>query len=173
MFITIGIAAVALVAATAAFGSALTTTATVTGTSGISLGLPTNPTISDTLDGTNQTVTYAPQLAVTDARGTGAGWNLQISATPFSDGSGHTLAAGTITAAAQACHALSSCTSATTSGIALPLTLSTGPAKFFNAAAASGLGQLDVTPTVSVAIPGNSYAGTYTSTVTIATTTGP
>jgi hypothetical protein len=173
IIIVIGIAAVALVAATAAVAGNLTTTATVTGTAGISLNLPSNPSITDTLDGTDQTVTYAPVLGVVDARGSGAGWNLQISSTTFSDGSGHTLAAGSVTATAQACHAGSSCTAATNSGITLPLTVTTTAAKFFSAALNTGLGKIDVTPTMSVLIPGNAYAGTYTSTVTLAATTGP
>jgi hypothetical protein len=173
IIIVIGIAAVALVAATAAVAGNLTTTATVTGTAGISLNLPSNPSITDTLDGTDQTVTYAPVLDVADARGTGAGWNLQISATTFSDGATHTLAPGTVTAASQACKAGSTCTAAVNSGITLPLTITGVAAKFFNASALSGLGKIDVTPTISVLIPGNAYAGTYTSTVTLAATTGP
>ena len=173
IIIIIGIAAVALITATAAVAGTLTTTATVSGTAGISLNLPSNPSITDTLDGTDQTVTYAPVLGVVDARGTGAGWNLQISATTFSDGSGHTLAPGTVTAASQACTSGSTCTAAVNSGITLPLTITGVAAKFFNAAALSGLGKLDVTPTISVLIPGNAYAGTYTSTVTLAATTGP
>ena len=173
IFIITAVAAVALVAATAALAGTLTTTATVTGTAGVSLNLPSNPSVSDTLDGTDQNVTYNPVLGVVDARGTGAGWNLQISATSFSDGAGHTLAPGTLTAAAQACHSGSSCTAATNSGISLPLTISGIAAKFFNAALNTGLGKLDITPTIDIAIPGNSYAGTYTSTVTLAATTGP
>jgi WxL domain surface cell wall-binding len=171
--ITLGIAAVALVAATAAFAGTLTTTATVAGTAGISLNLPANPSISDTLDGTDQTVSYAPILGVVDARGSGAGWNLTISATNFSDGSGHSLAPGTVTAVAAACHSGSTCTAATSSGISYPLTVTSTAAKFFNAASNTGLGKIDVTPTVQVAIPGNAYAGTYTSTVTLAAATGP
>lgn len=167
------IVAVALVTATAALAGTLTATATVSGTAGVSLNLPSNPSISDTLDGTDQTVSYAPVLGVVDARGSGAGWNLQISATTFSDGAGHTLAPGTVTAAAQACHSGSSCTAATNSGITLPLTITGTAAKFFNAAANTGLGKIDVTPTVQVAIPGNTFAGTYTSTVTLAAATGP
>jgi len=173
IFVIIGIAAVALVAATAALAGTLTTTATVTGTAGVSLNLPGNPSVSDTLDGTDQNVTYAPVLGLVDARGTGAGWNLQISASSFSDGAGHTLAPGSVTAAAQACHAGSSCTAATNSGISLPLTINGTAAKFFNATLNTGLGKLDVTPTIDIAIPGNSYAGTYTSTLTLAATTGP
>jgi hypothetical protein len=173
IIISFGIAAVALVVATAAIAGSITTTATVSGTAGISLNLPANPSITDTLDGTDQTVNYAPVLGVVDARGTGAGWNLQISATSFSDGAGHTLAPGTVTATAQACHAGSSCTAATNSGITLPLTITGTAAKFFNAAVNTGLAKLDVTPTIAVAIPGNSFAGTYTSTVTLAAATGP
>jgi WxL domain surface cell wall-binding len=169
----IGFAAVALVAATAAFAGSLTTTANVSGTAGISLNLPANPSFSDTLDGTDQTVSYAPVLGLVDARGSGAGWNLQISATSFSDGAGHTLAPGSVSSAAQACHAGSSCTAATNSGITLPLTVSGTAAKFFNAATNTGLGKLDITPTIAVQIPGDAYAGTYTSTVTLAATTGP
>ncbi len=167
------IAALALVTATAAFAGTLTATATVSGTAGVSLNLPSNPSVSATLDGTDQTVSYAPVLGVVDARGSGAGWNLQISATNFSDGSGHTLAPGTVTAAVQACHSGSSCTAATNSGITLPLTITGTAAKFFNAAVNTGLGKVDVTPTIQVAIPGNSFAGTYTSTVTLAAATGP
>jgi hypothetical protein len=172
--ITLGVAVVALVASSAAFAAQnLTATATVSGTAGVSLNLPSNPTISDLLDGTDQTVSYAPVLGVVDARGSGAGWNLQISATSFSDGSGHTLAPGTVTGVSTACHTGSTCTAATSSGITYPLTVTNTAAKFFNAALNTGLGKIDVTPTVQVAIPGNAYAGTYTSTVTLAAATGP
>ena len=167
------IAALALVTATAAVAGTLTATATVSGTAGISLTVPSTPSVSATLDGSDQTASYSPVLGVVDARGSGAGWNLQISATNFSDGAGHTLAPGSVTAAAQACHAGSSCTAATNSGITLPLTITGTAAKFFNAAANTGLGKVDVTPTIQVAIPGNTFAGTYTSTVTLAAATGP
>jgi hypothetical protein len=171
--ITLAIAVLALVAATAALAGNLTTTATVTGTAGISLNLPSNPSITDTLDGTDQTVSYAPILGVVDARGSGAGWNLQISATTFSDGAGHTLNQGQVASVAQGCKAGSTCTVATSSGITYPLTIGTVAAKFFNAALNTGLGKIDATPTINVSIPGNAYAGTYTSTVTLAAATGP
>jgi hypothetical protein len=171
--VTLALVALALAAATAALAGTLTTTATVSGTAGISLNLPSNPSLSDTLDGTDQTVSYSPLLGVVDARGTGAGWNLQISATAFSDGSGHTLAQGQVGSVAQACKAGSTCTAATASGITYPLTIGTTASKLFNAALSTGLGKLDITPTINVAIPGNAYAGTYTSTVTLAATTGP
>ena len=160
--IIIGITALALVATSAALAATLTTTATVTGTAGISLNLPSNPSISSTHDGTDQTGSYSPLLGVVDARGTGAGWNLTVAATSFSDGAGHTLAPGTVTGVSAVCKAGNSCTAATSSG-----------AKFFNAALNTGLGKIDVTPTFAVSIPGNAYAGTYTSTVTLASVSGP
>ena len=172
IFIFIGIAAVALVASTAALAGTLTATATVSGTAGISLTLPSNPSITDTLDGTDQTVSYAPLLGIVDARGLGSGWNLTISATTFSDGSGHTLAPGSVASVSAGCHAGSTCTTATNS-ITYPLTIAGTAAKFFNAAANTGLGKVDVTPTINVAVPGNAYAGTYTSTVTLAAVSGP
>jgi hypothetical protein len=171
--IIVGFLVLACVAVSAAAAGTFQTTATVSGTAGISLGLPASASLTDTLDGSDQTVSYSPLLAVVDARGSGAGWNLQISATTFGDGSGHSLAPGTVTAAAQVCHSGSSCTAATNSGITLPLTITGVAAKFFNAAALTGLGKIDVAPTIAVAIPGSSYAGTYTSTVTVAATTGP
>jgi hypothetical protein len=173
IIITIVGAVVALVLVGGALGAGIAPVATVSGTAGIGLNFPANPTITDTLDGTDQTVNYSALLGVVDARGTGAGWNLQISATTFGDGAGHTLAPGTITSAAQACKAGSTCTAAVNSGITLPLGITAIAAKFFNAALLSGLGKIDVTPTIAVAIPGNAYAGTYTSTVTLAVTTGP
>jgi len=173
ILISLLVATAALIAATAALASSLTATATVTGASGMSLNLPSNPSISSVLDGTDLTASYAPTLGVVDARGSGAGWNLSISATNFSDGGGHTLAPGSVMSVAQACHSGSTCTSATSSGIGYPLTISGTAAKFFNAATGTGMGKVDVTPTIQVSIPGNSYAGTYTSTVTIASATGP
>ena len=165
--------ALALTTAAAALAGTIMATATVSGTAGISLNLPAGPTLTDTLDGTDQTVSYAPALGIVDARGTGAGWNLQISSTTFSDGSGHTLAAGQVSSVSAACKAGSSCTAAGSSGITYPLAIAGTAAKFFNAALSSGLGKIDVTPTVDVSIPGNAFAGTYTATVTLAATTGP
>jgi hypothetical protein len=173
LLIVSALMATALTSAAAALAGNLTATATVSGTAGVSLNLPSNPSLTDTLDGSDQTVSYAPVLGVVDARGGGAGWNLQISATTFSDGSGHSLAAGQVSSVASACHAASTCTAASSSGVTYPLTVGGTAAKFFNAAVDSGLGKLDVTPTVDVTIPGNAFAGTYSSTVTLAATTGP
>jgi hypothetical protein len=161
-------AAMTLVVASSAF--ALGVTGTVNGLAGIGVNLPSAPAFSANLTGDDQTVTYAPSLGIVDARGTGAGWHLSASATALTDGS-HTLAQQ-VTTVAQACHAGSTCT-VPTSSLGLPVTLSTTAANFYSAAANFGLGKVDVTPTVTVAIPGNAYAGSYTSTVTFSATTGP
>lgn len=173
LLILASLALLALTATAAALASNLTATANVSGTAGISFSLPSNPSFSDTLDGSDQLVSYAPVLGIVDARGSGAGWNISMSATAFDDGSGHTFGAGSISTVAQACHSGSSCTTATTSGITYPLALTTTAAKVFNAAADSGMGKVDITPTVQVSVPGNAYAATYTSTVTLAAATGP
>ena len=172
IIIIIGITALALVATSAALAATLTATATVS-TGSLSLTHAATASLSSTLDGTDQTVTYSPVLSVVDSRGTGAGWNLTVSATNFSDGSGHTLAPGTITGATAVCKAGNSCTAATSSGITYPLTVNGTAAKLFNAALNTGLGKIDVTPTFAVSVPGNAYAGTYTSTVTLASVSGP
>jgi hypothetical protein len=166
------VAALALGFATAALAGTLTATGTVAGTAGISLNLPANPSFSSTLDGSDQTASFAPLLGVVDARGSGVGWNLTVAATSFSDGAGHTLAPGTLSAVSSACKAGNSCTAATNT-VGYPIGLSGTAAKVFNAAAGSGLGKIDITPTFSVAIPGDAYAGSYTATYTIATATGP
>jgi len=168
----IGLAAVALATASVALAGTITATATVNGTAGIALNLPSIPSMTTTLDGTDQVASWSALLGVVDARGTGAGWNLTVASTTFSDGSGHTLAAGTLTGVTSACRAGNSCTAATNS-VTYPITLGSTATKFFNSALNTGLGKVDVTPSVNVAIPGNAYAGTYTSTVTLAAVSGP
>src|SRR5439155_3040949 len=150
----------------------LTPTTPTSASPAFSLALRRPPSTTHSLYATDRRSSYAPVLGVVDARGTGAGWNLSISATSFSDGAGHTLAPGTVSAVAQACHAASSCTLAT-NAIGYPLTVTGVAAKVFNAAVNTGLGKVDVTPTVDVLIPGTTFAGTYTSTVTVSVVAGP
>jgi hypothetical protein len=173
LLILTALTALALTTAAAALAGNLTATATVAGTAGISLNLPSGPSFSSTLDGTDQTVSYSPLLGLVDARGGGAGWNLQVSATAFSDGSGHSLAAGQVSSVATACTGTNTCTAPTSSGITYPLPISGTAGKFFSAALNTGLGKVNVTPTIDIVIPGNAFAGTYTSTVTLAAATGP
>ena len=179
IFTLTAIALAALILVSAALAGTITATATVSGAGALSLSNGATASISDTLDGTDQTVGYTVPLSITDARGNGAGWNLTLTSTTFTNGASQTLStsASTIASVAMACQGGGSCTNATNS-ITYPLTIpaaATAPAavKIFNSAATTGMGRFTITPTINVAIPGNSYAGTYTSTLTVAAVSGP
>jgi hypothetical protein len=178
LFILIGLGALALVLAAVAVAGTVTATATVTGAGSLSLSNGSTASISDTLDGTDQSVNYTLPLTMNDLRGSGAGWNLTMTSTTFTNGT-QTLGttASSIASATSSCTAGGTCTNPTNS-ISYPLTIpaaATAPAavKVFNAAANTGMGRFTVTPSINVSIPGNSYAGTYTSTLTIAAVSGP
>ncbi len=175
---SVALAVAVLVLAASAIAGTVTTTTTVTGAGSLSLSHGATTSISSTLDGTDQNVTYTVPLTMVDARGTGVGWNLTLTSTTFTTGA-KSLAtnASSITGITSACNGGGTCTSAT-NAITYPLTVpaaATAPAavKIFNASAATGLGRFTITPTVSVAIPGNSFSGTYTSTLTVAAVSGP
>jgi hypothetical protein len=80
-------------------------------------------------------------------------------------------------AAVRSACAAGTCTSPT-NAIGYPLSVPAGgtaptAVKLFNSAANTGMGSFTITPTVQVSIPANTYAGTYTSTVTVASVSGP
>jgi hypothetical protein len=170
--------AVAVPAWAITINGTVTAGATLTGTT-------TNvPSFSLTLNGVDQTPTYPINISVVDARGiaTGSpgGWNLTITSTTFSDGSGHSFPtnASTITGVTSACGVNSTCTPPTNSvpntNLAVPAAgVAPAPVKFENAASGSGLGTNALTTTVQVAVPSNVFAGTYSSTVTIAIAATP
>jgi hypothetical protein len=65
-----------------------------------------------------------------------------------------------------------------TNSVTYPYTLpagSTAPVatKLYNAPSGSGVGNQTFTPTFTLAVPGNAYAGTYTSTWTFTLSSGP
>jgi hypothetical protein len=178
MFVLLGLGVLALVLAAVAVAGTVTATATVTGAGALSLSHGSTASISDTLDGTDQSVNYTLPLTMNDLRGSGAGWNLTMTSTTFTNGT-QTLGttASSIASVASTCAGGGTCTNATNS-ITYPLTVpaaASAPAavKVFNAAANSGMGRFTVTPSINVSIPGNSFAGSYTSTLTIAAVSGP
>src|SRR5712691_1903048 len=75
--------------AIAAFADSGTATATLTAGS-LTVAGTFGETTSVTLNGLDQTASYTLPMQVTDATGSGLGWNLQISGTPLTSGS-HTL----------------------------------------------------------------------------------
>jgi hypothetical protein len=168
--------------AAASVAAAITVQGTVTaGTTLTATGVG-SPAFNLTLNGVDQTATYALPVSVVDARGkaTGGGWNLTITSTTFDDGTGHTFptTASTMTAVSTACGANSTCLAPTNNvantNLAIPAA-SVAPAavKWENAANATGLGTNTVTATISVAVPANVFAGVYASTVTVAIVAGP
>jgi hypothetical protein len=67
--------------------------------------------VAVTLTGRDQSVPYPLPILVTDATGSGAGWNLQISGTPMSDGvSGHSALSQEVLNSVGVCASGSSCT---------------------------------------------------------------
>ena len=168
-----------LVAAATARGSNVTVSATVAGGSTLSVAALNTPSFNLTLNGDDQTATYQAQVQVVDARGlaTGGGWNLTITSTQFHDSSTHTFpaSASTISSVSAGCHSGSTCAlptnSVSNSNLAVPISPTT--AKFLNAASGTGLGRIDVTANVGVAVPANTIAATYTSTLTVAIAAGP
>jgi hypothetical protein len=135
-----------------------------------------------TLNGTNQTVTAALVFDVADATGSGAGWNVSATSTPFSSGS-HSLpdTATTIQSAPSlVCDILPiGCTLASTL-IGYPYTLPAGstppsPTPIFDAAPGTGLGDQSFTTTWTLAIPADAIASAtpYTSSWTFSLGSGP
>jgi hypothetical protein len=170
----------ALVACSAALAGSITATATVNGAGSLGLSHGTTASIGTvTIDGSDQSVAFTLPLSITDARGNGSGWNATITSTSFTDGSGHTLAASasSVSNVTVACVNGGSCTNPTnavTYGLSVPAGATAPTAvKLFNAAANTGMGRFTVTPSVSVSVPGNVFAGTYSSTVTVAVASGP
>jgi hypothetical protein len=149
----------------------------------LSLTSAAAPSVSVTLNGSDQNADYSLPLSVIDATGSGAGWNLTVTSTQFSTGgaSPKTLptAASKMRNRSAVC-ATGTCTAPTNSiNFPPPTTIpagSTPPAavKFFTSAANTGMGSFTVTvDPVRVTVPGNAYAGVYTSTLTVAVVSGP
>jgi hypothetical protein len=171
--------------ALAAFADSPSTQVAVNGAANVTEQGPASVSATPvTLNGTDQTATYTLQIAVNDDTGTGNGWKLTITSTQFSTGNctttGHNLAttASSISSVAIASNGTGTYTSPTNGVSGYPLTVPaacTAPTaiKFFSATANTGMGHFNITPTVSIAIPANAFAGTYSSTVTLAIASGP
>ena len=170
-----------VLAAAAAAATSDTTSATVTVAAGpaVSVAGAGSPTFALTLNGVDQTTSYTLPLVVTDATGSGNGWNLTITSTTFVNGSAtFPVTASTITGVTSGCASGSTCllpsNSVSNSNLAVPAG-STAPSavKFFNATSSTGRGTINVNASVQVAVPANVLAGSYTSTLTVAAVAGP
>ncbi|GAC1663554.1 MAG: hypothetical protein PVS3B1_39240 [Ktedonobacteraceae bacterium] len=140
--------------------------------------------VSLQLKKTIQWVSYGLPIVVTDARGSGGGWNLAITSTRFTitndkDGNKDQLpaTASNISGVNVACDANSTCTKPG-NGVSYPLVIPAGntpppPVKFFNAAVSTGLGQFAMEMIVNVQIPLHTEPGIYISTIILTIANGP
>jgi len=134
----------------------------------LSLALGTAPSFGVTLDGTDQTPAFSFTMTVTG--GTNSGWNITASATQFT-ASGHTLNAPTVTSVAFDSCSGSGCTP--TNSVTWPVALTGTAQKIYNAARNTGKGTVHLTTNLTMSVPGNAFAGSYASTLTLAIATGP
>ena len=137
----------------------------------------TSPSFSVALDGTDKTPSYTLPIHVADTRNTSSGWNLSATTTQFTTGGAtpSTLPtnASTTTGVTTSC-AVAPCISPTNT-VSYPVSLIAGgaAAKIFTAASGTGTGEHTITPTVQVAVPASTTAGSYTSTLTVTVANGP
>jgi hypothetical protein len=123
-----------------------------------------------------QFIAYPLGIQVTDATGSGAGWNLQIQGTPLSDGvNGHpALIQGVLVPATVAgCAPGSTCTPPIPNNFVTLAQIGNLPNKFYSVAPNSGMGVINAQFFVVVNVPGNAFAGSYTTTLTLAVVSGP
>ena len=184
-------------AVVAGTGCTLTGTLTVTGGT-LTLTSPASLTWADTLNGTNQSVVDTTpadqQLTVNDATGSGAGWHITASATTFTSGA-HTLAnagtlvnTGSVTSVAATTAPSATCvvtctvpTNTTTYPVALTTAAAAPPVStIYDTSALTGIGQMTLGGSASanpigwwLNVPSNTFAGTYTSTITMTIVSGP
>ena len=144
---------------------------------GVSLSATTSTaSFSVSLSGSDQTVSYSNVGLTVTENGQQNGWALQVTSTVYTGGA-HTLPtdATMITQVSVGACTGSACP---VNSVGLPVTVPAAatappPVKFFDAAAGTGTGTVTVTPAFSTTVPGNSFAGSYQSTITFSSVVGP
>lgn len=141
----------------------------------------TAPTFSDfsatTLNGSAQTKTTAvSNWSVNDARGNGAGWEVTVAASPLatSDATPVTMSGATLTLTAPAVAPTDNTNAATAPSVVGGDVLA-GTVKVADANSNEGLGAWSFTQDaddLSLRVPANARAGSYTSTITTTLTPG-
>ena len=141
------------------------------------LSISTNPVIfvETSLDGTDQLINGSTTPWRVDASGETGGWNTTVSSTDFINAESKTISvsnfqirlldANIIWVSGDVTGPASSQTSFTS--------LSSTPVKIASSAAGAGNGIYDLTPEFQLAIPAETYAGSYSATMTIQIGTGP
>jgi hypothetical protein len=104
------------------------------------------------------------------------GWNIQVNPSVFTGtaGSLSTTALSVLDVPVATCHALTTCGTAPTNTTTYPVALTAGAAsKIYSVSTATGAGSFDIVPTFNLNIAATDLAGSYSSTLTVAYTTGP
>ena len=154
-----------LVAAAVVAGLALALAGEAAGALGLTLG--TAPSFTVTLDGSDQTQPFTLDLTATGASGA---FNVTASATVFTVGT-KALARPTVTGVATGACTGGGCTDATNTIATYPILLTAAAQKIYSTASAKG--SIPLTASLTLAIPGNAFAGAYTSTLTVTIASGP
>lgn len=121
------------------------------------------------LEGTTQVSTGSiGPVTVTDNRGTGSGWSVTASVSDFACCTPQrVIAAENLEISPGAAVVLSGKNTGIATGSVHKFTSTEDAATLITAVAGAGMGSYRVTPSISLSIPPDAYAGTYTATVTI------
>jgi len=126
---------------------------------------------ASTLTGADTASSYPVSLTASNSGSTQHNsWYLTVTSTTFTSGS-HVLPTAATSITGVTCTAACAANS-----VSYPVGVPAAPTAptavtFYNSAAANGT--WTVTPTFATTVPGNSFAGTYTSTITMAIVSGP
>jgi hypothetical protein len=125
-----------------------------------------------TLSGVDQTKTLPLSISVANTGGTnGTGWSVTAAAGLPTAGT-NTLSPLQVTAVSAAACTGGQCVNPT-NNVAVPVSLTAGGAKIFNAAAGTGTGSVVLTATLQMTYDAKALPGTYTASLTVAGTTSP
>ena len=178
--ILLGVGAAGIISLSTAMPAlAATATATLTGASSPTLQASTAPTWTQVLDGLDHNgLTASGTIDVVDGTGSAAGWSVSLGGAALTNGSYSLPQPSTASPATfSACDANSTCTLPTsntgTGAVSYPFTVGTSAAKFYSATAGTGMGRATGTSSWAINIPGNAYAGSYTSTWTYSLNSAP
>ncbi len=181
----------------------VTATCTISGTAtvaggALAIAAPSTLRWATTLNGFDLNGDGRATLTAVDATGSGSGWSITASITPFTDSSaalkhpqafrptqvtlnGSSSSAGSDEAPKETCTATSTCSLAD-NGVTYPVTVTatcgtsgTGcaPTTVASASTTSGMGAIAMAVTAWLKIPADAHAGTYTGTITLTISSGP
>ncbi len=160
---------------------AASTTAEVTGTASVTIGdFATTNSGGVVLDGTTKTINFAvTDMTLVDARGSGAGWSVNLTAAAFTNAAGlnsglNTLQSGSLVLGTVSIVAGEGSTPVTNIAIGSGAIDTTRGVKILNAGINEGMGTYVVSiARMTLTLPRKAEAGAYTSTITMTLSQGP